>query len=60
MGAYYYYRYDTYVDSQTGEILDLCKCGPEDECPYYENWLEDGKPTHVSEGTLKTIREDYV
>lgn len=53
-----YDRYDLYVDSETGEILEsICKCvyGPDETgytCPFKKNWIDDGSPTHVDVGLL--------
>jgi hypothetical protein len=52
----YYYPYDVYVD-EDGKILDLCSCGPEDDCFFKKQWMDDGSPTHVTEEMWNELDE---
>jgi len=50
---YYYPRYDVNVNIRTGEIkLPICNCKDEDICIFKNNWIDDGKPTRLSEEEL--------
>jgi hypothetical protein len=56
----YYPPYDVFVNPETGEIkLPVCKCTEEDACMFMQNWIEDGKPTHISYEELKRIIDSY-
>ena len=59
----YYPPYDISVDKETGEIpLPICKCKEEDACIFMNNWIQDGKPTHVPKEELEELisKEDQI
>jgi hypothetical protein len=58
MANYYYWDYDVLVDCETGEFLEsICKCEPEDDCQFKQNWINDGKPTKLNISQLNELRK---
>jgi hypothetical protein len=58
MANVYYWDYDVLVDSETGEFLEtICKCLPEDNCEFKDNWIRDGQPTKLSIEQLNELRK---
>jgi len=48
MKNYYCERYDAYYETQTGKILeDISKYVDCPDTNFKDNWIADGKPTHV-------------
>ena len=42
------HRYDVFFNNKTGEIIEeVCTCEP-GTCEFTDNWIADGKPTHIS------------
>jgi hypothetical protein len=58
MANVYYWDYDVLVDSETGEFLEnICKCEPEDNCEFKQNWIRDGKPSKLNINQLNELRK---
>lgn len=46
------FRYDTFYNNKTGEIIDnICQCEP-GTCEFTDNWIADGRPTHIDLNNL--------
>lgn len=51
----YYAPYDTFVDIETGEFIDMCPCVESDKCSFKQTWIDDGRPSRLDRNILKNL-----
>ena len=51
----YYQPYDTFVDIETGEFIDMCTCSESDKCSFKQAWIDDGRPKRLDRNILRDL-----